>query len=352
MILTSMNRQFSLSLCVAVVSFTWMSNNAAAQEDRIFTLKGGVAIRGKIIERTRDKVVIEVKGANQNVATNEIARIINDGEPQPLTKAKDLISQGNIDQAIQEFKKVADDTLKSDVVKQDYQFYRGYLAASNAMQGKGDANAAQKLLLAWAKENSTSNHFYTASEKLGELAMSLGAPDQAAKYFGVLAGAPFPDLKVKGGYLAGKALLALKKTEDARAKFEVVTQAQVSDPASLKLKKLASVGLIGCDATDGKADQALAALEKMVDEGDSSDAELFSELYNAMGGILQTAGRNEEAILSYLKTDLLYASEIEAHAEALYWLSQLWPKIGENQRATEAKSRLAKLYPTSLWLKK
>ena len=59
-----------------------------------------------------------------------------------------------------------------------------------------------------------------------------------------------------------------------------------------------------------------------------------------------------QGFISYLKTDLLYASEIEAHAEALYWLSQLWPKIGENQRATEAKSRLAKLYPTSLWLKK
>lgn len=347
-----MNRKLSGLICLAVASFVWIADRAVSQEDRVFTIKGGVAIRGKIVERTRDKIVIEVKGANQNIATNEIARIINDGEPQQLTKAKDLISQGNVDQAIQEFKKVADDTLKSALVKQDYLFYRGYLAASNALQGKGDANAAQKLLLAWAKENSTSNHFYTASEKLGELAMSLGTPEQASKYFNALANAPFPDMQVRGGYLSGKALLALSKTAEARAKLEVVTQAQVSDPASLKMKKLASVGLIGCDAADGKPDQALAALEKMVDEGDSSDAELFSELYNAMGGILQAAGRNEEAILSYLKTDLLYASEIEAHAEALYWLSQLWPKIGENQRATETKSRLAKLYPTSLWLKK
>ena len=96
----------------------------------------------------------------------------------------------------------------------------------------------------------------------------------------------------------------------------------------------------------------MQALEKMVDEGDSTDAELFSELYNAMGGILQTAGKNEEAILAFLKTDLLYASEVDAHAEALYWLSQLWPKIGDSQRATEAKSKLSKLYPTSQWLTK
>ena len=152
--------------------------------------------------------------------------------------------------------------------------------------------------------------------------------------------------------MAGRALLALKQVNEAKAKFEIVTQAQVSDPASLKMKKLASVGLIGCEAAEGKTEAALSALEKMVDEGDSADAELFAELYNTMGGILQGMGRNEEAVLSYLKVDLLYASETTAHAEALYWLSQLWPKIGDNQRALETKSRLSKLYPTSQWLKK
>ena len=90
----------------------------------------------------------------------------------------------------------------------------------------------------------------------------------------------------------------------------------------------------------------------MVDEGDSTDAELYSELFNALGGIFRAAGNNDEAILAFLKTDLLYASEPDAHAEALYNLSQLWTLIGENQRATETKSRLSKLYPTSPWLKK
>jgi tetratricopeptide (TPR) repeat protein len=167
-----------------------------------------------------------------------------------------------------------------------------------------------------------------------------------------LAGSPFPDFKVKGNYLSGKALLEVKQIPEARSKFAAVGQAQVSDAASLKFKKLASLATIRCDAAEGKTEQAVQALEKMVDDGDSTDTELYSELFNALGGIFQAEGKNDEAILAYLKTDLLYASELDAHAEALYHLAQLWPLIGENQRATETKSRLAKLYPTSPWLKK
>ncbi len=339
-------------VCLTLTTAFGSTCALAQQEGRVFPLKGGAAVKGIIIERTRDKVVIEVRGANQSFPSNEIARVVFEGEPQQLTRAKDFIGQGNLDQAIDEFKKIDVPSIKIDDIKKDYEFYRGYLAAVNALRAKGDAAGAKTLLLNWAKENANSNLFYSASEKLGELAMATGAPSEAAKYFGVLAASPFPDLKVKGGYLAGKALLALNQTAEARAKFAAVTQAQVSDPASLKLKKLANVASISCDAAEGKADQALQALEKVVDESDSADAELFSALYNTMGGILQTSGKHEEAILAFLKTDLLYASEVDAHAEALHWLSQLWPKVGESQRATEAKSKLAKLYPTSQWLTK
>ncbi|MEQ1826601.1 MAG: hypothetical protein ABL921_11680 [Pirellula sp.] len=344
-------------ICFSLFAITTICNlapSALAQDDRIFLLKGGALVRGKILERTKDKVVIERQGtgANQSFPTNEVGRIVFDGEPQQLVRAKDSISLGNLDQAIDEFSKIDAGSLKSDDIKQDYQFYKGFLAASNAIRGKGDAAAAKDLLFNWVKANQNSHHFYAAAEKLGELALAIGMPGEAMKYFDLLAKSPFTDLKVKGGYLAGKAALSQKQIPDAKSKLAAVAQAQVSDPASLKLKKFASIALIQCDAAEGNVDAALQALERIVDEGDSSDAELFAELYNAMGNILLTAGKNEEALLAYLKTKLLYASEIEAHAESLYWLSQLWPKVGDNQRATEAKSELAKTYPTSPWLKK
>ncbi|MCU0721814.1 MAG: hypothetical protein MUC83_19035 [Pirellula sp.] len=336
------------------VFFAVSSSVATAQDkDRVFPTKGGAAATGKIVERTKDKVVIEnSKGTPQNYATNEIQRIVFDGEPPQLSRAKDNIVQAQFDQAKDELSKIVPDSLKTEDMKEEYLFYKAYLAGALALRGQGDPTEASKAMFAWAGKYRSSHNFYAASEMLGNLAIASGTPDQAARFFGAFANAPFTDYKLRGSFLQGRALMLLKQNADAKSKFAVVTQAKVSDAPSLKLQKLASIATIKCDAADGKADQAISALEKMVDEGDSTDAELFADLYNALGSIHQSQNNHYEAVLSYLKTDLLYSSQAEAHAEALYNLTQLWTKVGEPLQSTDAKSRLAKLYPTSPWVKK
>jgi tetratricopeptide (TPR) repeat protein len=146
--------------------------------------------------------------------------------------------------------------------------------------------------------------------------------------------------------------MASKQNADAKSKFQTVLEAKLSDPVSLKYQKMARIGIIQCDALEGKANEAIGELEKMVDEGDSTDGELFAELFNTLGSLFATAGRNEEAVLSYLKTDQLYGAQSEPHAEALYRLTQLWTKMGSAQKAADAKQKLEKLYPTSPWVRK
>lgn len=336
---------FGLSLASAA------SISVAQDKDRVYPTKGAAAT-GAIKERTKEKVVIEVRGNNQNFPTNEIQRIVFDGEPSQLSRGKDSIVQGQFDQAEEELKKVDTGSLKTDDMKEEYLFYRSYLAGAQALRGKGDPNAATKNLRAWAQKYPNSHNFYATSEMLGNLAMAVGAPDQASRFYGAYAAAPFPDYKLRGSYLQGRALMAQKQNAEAKSKFDSVAQAKVSDPALLKVQKLALVASIKCDAAEGKADAAIQSLEKMVDEGDSTDAELFAELYNTLGSIYQSQNNHYEAVLSYLKTDLLYSTQPEAHAEALYNLSQLWPKVGDPQQATESKAKLTKMYPTSPWVKK
>jgi tetratricopeptide (TPR) repeat protein len=340
-------------LAIATTSFCLLGIQSlqAQDRDRVFPVKGP-AVTGKIVEKNRDKVVIEVRGNNQNFPSNEILRVLFEGEPTTLSRTKDLVAQGQIEQAVDEFKKIDAASLPSEDMKQDYQFLRGYIAGTLATKGKGDPKNALTLLTNWVKDNAQSYQFYPAAELMGDLAVASGTPDQAAKYYGGLAAAPFPELKVKGSFLQGKALMASKQNADAKAKFQAVLEAKLSDPVSLKFQKMARIGIIQSDALEGKATEAIGELEKMVDEGDSTDGELFAELFNTLGSLFAAAGRNEEAVLSYLKTDQLYGAQSEPHAESLYRLNQLWTKMGSTQKAADAKQKLEKLYPTSPWVRK
>jgi tetratricopeptide (TPR) repeat protein len=348
----AMNKNSLLIRAAALLSLLFVPGSLRAQDrDRVFPLKGA-AVTGKIVERNRDRIVIEVRGDRKNFPTNEVQRILFEKEPQSFSRTKDFTAQNQIEQAVEEFKKIDAGSLESEDIKLEYRFYRGYLAGLMALRGRGDPTAALKQLAEWVKDDTQSHHFYPAAETMGDLALVTGAFDQAAKYYGGLASAAVPEIKLKGSFLQGKALLAQNSTAEAKGKFASVVEAKLSDPLSLKYQKLARIAIVRCDAVDGKTDQAIAELEKMVDEGDSTDSELYSELFNTLGLMFEAAGRNDEAELSYLKTDLLYPMQADAHAEALYHLTKLWAKMGNTQRAADAKQKLGKLYPTSPWTKK
>ena len=139
----------------------------AQDRDRVFPIKGA-AVTGKIVEKNRDKVVIEVRGNNQNYPSNEILRVLYEGEPPTLSRTKDLVAQGQIEQAVDEFKKIDAASLPTEDMKQDYQFLRGYIAGNLAIRGKGDPKNALSLLTNWVKDNAQSYQFYPVAELMGD----------------------------------------------------------------------------------------------------------------------------------------------------------------------------------------
>jgi hypothetical protein len=252
--LKSVARVRSSAIAIAGLMMILPALNAQ-ERDRVFPMKGA-AVTGKIVEKNRDRVVVEVRGNNQNFPTNEILRVLFEGEPPTLSRTKDLVAQGQIDQAAEEFKKIDGASLPSEDMKQDYQYLRGYLAGAFALRGKGDPKNALTLLSNWVKDNPQSYLFYNVAEMMGDLAVAGGVPDQAARYYGGLAAAPFPEAKTKGSFLQGRALMAQKQNAEAKSKFQAVMEAKVSDPISLKFQKMARIGVIQCDATEGKANEA------------------------------------------------------------------------------------------------
>jgi len=157
--------RFRMLVAIATTSLCLLGTRSteAQDRDRVFPVKGA-AVTGKIVEKNRDRVVIEVRGNNQNFPSNEILRLLYEGEPPTLSRTKDLVAQSQYEQAIEEFKKIDAASLPSEDMKQDYQFLRGYIAGTMAMKGKGDPKNALTLLTNWVKDNPQSYQFYQVAE--------------------------------------------------------------------------------------------------------------------------------------------------------------------------------------------
>ncbi len=348
----TMNKVRKLMRSVAVtgslLAVTVAIASTATAQDKIIPVKGTQA-SGKIEEITRDQVTVSVKGKNQVYKTNEIAKIIFDDEPINVENARGFIANRQFNMAETELKKIDTSKVKDERVAQDIQYYKAYVSAKMALSGMGDPRAAAKELATAHAAAPQSYHSYEAAQVLGELALALNLPDAATRYFGELAAAPFPELKALAAFRMGEVAMNANNLADARKRFEQIMSVQATDTQMIRLKSMAEVGLVTCDARDGKAPEALAKLQELVQKNDSSDQELFARIYNAQGACYTAMNQPQQALLAYLRTDLLFSSTPELHAEALYRLTQLWPKVGDPQRAAATRQRLTSTYPSSVW---
>jgi Flp pilus assembly protein TadD len=96
-------------------------------------------------------------------------------------------------------------------------------------------------------------------------------------------------------------------------------------------------------------EQATQTLNELIATESAENSLLFANLYNALGSVYEKAGQLKEARTAYLHTNLLYASEPDEHAEALYHLALIWPQLEETDRANEARDTLKTRYRNSYW---
>lgn len=339
------------SLLVSLLTGVLGMAAIAAAEDRVYPKRDTVA-SGKIVEISPTAVKITVRGKDQTYEMSDVRKISFDGEPNTLDRARENVLQGQYEQALDEVKKIPLESLKNPLVKQDVEFYRYYCEGKLALAGSGDKAAATNGLIAIVRENDKNHHYYEISELLGELEMANGQPEQAARYFNLLTSAPNADTKALGVYRLGEVQLALGKHEQAKVRFEQLVGATSSSPEMGRLKSLAEVGLAVCDNLAGNSQAALDKLDRLAQQFDSTDQGLFARINNARGACYTALGKTNQALLSYLQTDLMFFTDGETHAEALYHLMQLWPTAGQPTRAAEAKQRLASQYASSSWANK
>ncbi|MDG2382933.1 MAG: hypothetical protein P8N76_14790 [Pirellulaceae bacterium] len=314
----------------------------------------GSKVLGNIKTANRNEVIVETSGSERTIPVNEIDRIGLAGEPAPLRQGRASIHSGQYEQALKSLDDVRIPSGASDILKQEAAFYRASAMANLALRGTGSPNNAISLLLAFVKNKTTRNsyHFYETVELLGDLALMIGSYDKANLYYKQLAKAPWPEYKLKSAVLEGAALRAEGKFNDAVTKFDQALSAQIDDPESMRQQTFAQIGKAASIAELGKTDEAIQTLEDVVAKNDAADAQLFAQAYLAQGAAYRKANRPLDAVLAYLHVDLMFFNQRDAHAEALFYLSELWPKVNSPDRGVQARSLLKSRYGSTGWAKR
>ncbi|QDV71667.1 hypothetical protein Poly24_54060 [Rosistilla carotiformis] len=325
------------------------STEVNAQFDQVYPLRGA-PMNGEFVDSTPTTVTIKVQGSDREIAVNEIRRLGFKEDPPELKQARSRVSAGDYQAAMDELKKINPASVTRTIILQDLQFYLALCEGKLALSSGGDKAKAAAAMLAFVRKASKSHHFFAAAETLGDLAVALNKAPEAIKYYGAIsAQAPWPEYKMHAVMLEARALLAQQDYANAQKKFASLAGVSAATPEIKRQQLLAEVGVARCQAETGAADAAIAAIQKLIADNDESDAELFGRAYNALGACYLKANKPKEALMAYLHVDVLFYSEPDIHAEALYQLSKLWEQVKNPDRSVAARNLLNDRYAGSRW---
>jgi tetratricopeptide (TPR) repeat protein len=337
---------FSIALAILLPTVA-----SAQQLDSIVGARGTPTF-GTVAEMSREQVTMDTRQGKKQFAVNEIQKLSFGDEPVELRRARESILRGQLESARADLDRIVVSEVRRKEAIQDIEFYKGFCDGRLALAGGGDKATAVRELRTFLEkpENKDSYHYYDVVELLGDLAIGLSSYENAVKYYDMLAAAPWPDYQMKAAVLAARAMVANQQYDEAAQKYETVLGMGIDDARARELKQFATVGKAVCLAETGKADEGVALVTSIISENDSqANPELFGRAYNALGTCHLKADRPQDALLAFLHVDLLFYQDAEVHAEALYYLSELWRTVNKSDRAIRTRSLLKSRYSGSPW---
>ena len=343
--------QIVLSLLICFSCFA----NASIAQDSILLKKAkgrSSSVLGKITSSSKDKIDITVGTSKRTIKVSDIRRVSFRAEPGSLKSARQAVLGGQYEQAIEALERIEADKRDSKFIVADIAFYKAYANGQLAVRGSTNVKAAVSGLLSFRKMHKDSYHYYETAELLGDLAVALGKFDAAVKYYGDYANAPFPEFKLRGGILEANALRATDQYAAAEKRYDEVLGIPAAGEQADRQKTLAEIGKSACMAARGDHAEAIKMLEQIIALNDPADGEVFAPAYNALGLAYRKSGKTMDAALAYLHVDVLFFSQRNEHAEALYNLSSIWNDLNKPGRAVEARKTLSQRYGGTVWAKR
>lgn len=344
-------RKLDLSPFLFGLVAAWAAGPALAQPVIVFQT-GGSAVRGEITGMSPDMITVRTENGSVDVPVGSLRNMTFSQPPAEMTRAMNRFNNQRFDEGLAELQQLTEQP-DGDAIRHELDYLAALGAADSALTGGKVAPAdAGRAVTAFLTKYPKSFYTWPLTERLGQLYTTVGRNDLAAAEFGKLAASSSAEYQIKGDFQVGVSQLAAGDTAAAEASLaRVIASTATGEEADLlrtRARPLQAKAL----ALSGKTAEARQAVEQLIAAENPDNTALFAEAYNTLGICHFRDGRLKEAALAFLHTDLLYDSQPEAHAEALWHLAKIMPQIGYTEDGWRAKENLKRLYKNSPWATK
>lgn len=314
---------------------------------------GTRAVSGEIVAVSP----LGVEVGDRKIPIERIANVEFDNEPPAVKAARRGIIKEDVRLADGEVKKITADEVEGaeQVIRDEVTFVKAATEGFKGLQAGGaQLGAGEKAVRDYlAKHGSSSHHAFFMHDLNGRILARSGKFDEATKAYVPFDRGP-PAYQVRGRAARGGLLFEQGKFAEAMAEYSAATKTSTDpkDDASARQKREAELGVARCLARMSKTQEAIAMVQGILKNSDPEESDLLGRGFNVLGDAYRAAGKDQDALISYLTVDLVYNSSPQNREEALFNLAELWDRGKYAERAREAREQLQSSYPNSPWLRK
>ena len=336
-------------LLLAVIACSADFANAQSSLDRVRRRTG--VDTGEITKVTALAVTIKRSGVEKNIPVEEIKSIYFSGEPSQVNTARQAIARNEPADAMKALEKIDRSAIGREEIVQELDFLTLKAQGQLATRGQGSLNTVSKSAESFLAKHRSSFHVSDVIELLGSAHLASGNTDEALRQYRKLAKAPGAYFQARSAILIGQVLQQQGKHDEAVAEFDRALAASKKEAGIEGERLRATLYKAVSQSALGKTEQATKTVKEIIAQADRSDTEIMAAAYNALGECYLQSEQTQAARDAFLHVDILFASDGQQHAKALYELAKIWTQLGREQRARDAQQRLKKDYPSSRWAK-
>jgi tetratricopeptide (TPR) repeat protein len=347
---------------LATLGFLAHARDTHAQSaDRVQLIRGAAAgsgtLTGEVVKVSPNAIELQSpQGQSVSIPIDQVRAVILADAPEPLRNAQAMILRDDAAGALAELGKLTPEDMAGvpRLVAMQLDFARAAAAGKLAAATEKGLPVAAAGLREFLAKHPQSHLVYAASEILASVLAKQNEFPAAAQSIANLAEGPAA-YRVRAAAAQGSLLFQQKNWPEARAQYEAALKIDLAaeDRAGQQERFGAKFGRARCLAREGRGEEAVKAVRQSLAAIDPSDRDLLARGYAALGDAYRASpDGNQDAILAFLRVDLIYNSLPDAHAEALSNLADLWTQERNPERSRACQQALQTTYPDSGWTRR